>query len=163
MYKLVFGVSWAWEVLVALCYVQIQLILRCKLHSVKLLQWYCHCSWQSERWQLTIVVAHNIMDVPQHNCQMAPLYYVTQFLLLKPSADWLQVTLHSDCYTLLDCIACFFGEHVKSAQNYWVFGLFPSSGILENTTFRKLDLFPSFSPTFTWGWKQIQFPKRRVF
>jgi hypothetical protein len=56
---------------------------------------------------------------------------------------------------------------------------------LENTTFRKLDLFPSsdegagedtysvgplrknnwvgvFSPTFTWGRKQIQFPKRRV-
>jgi hypothetical protein len=28
-------------------------------------------------------------------------------------------------------------------QNYWVFGLFPSSGILESTTFRKLDLFPS--------------------
>jgi hypothetical protein len=28
-------------------------------------------------------------------------------------------------------------------QNYWVFGLFPSSGILENTTFRKLELFPS--------------------
>jgi hypothetical protein len=37
---------------------------------------------------------------------------------------------------------------VKSIQqgytyNYWVFGLFTSSGILENTTFRKLDLFPS--------------------
>jgi hypothetical protein len=29
------------------------------------------------------------------------------------------------------------------SQNCWVFGLFPSSGILENTTFRKLDLFPS--------------------
>jgi hypothetical protein len=29
------------------------------------------------------------------------------------------------------------------SQKYWVFGLFPSSGILENTTFRKLDLFPS--------------------
>jgi hypothetical protein len=28
-------------------------------------------------------------------------------------------------------------------QNYWVFGLFPSSGILENTTFRKLDLLLS--------------------
>jgi hypothetical protein len=28
-------------------------------------------------------------------------------------------------------------------QNYWFFGLLPSSGILENTTFRKLDLFPS--------------------
>jgi hypothetical protein len=28
----------------------------------------------------------------------------------------------------------------RTAQNYWVFGLFPSSGILEN---RKLDLFPS--------------------
>jgi hypothetical protein len=28
-------------------------------------------------------------------------------------------------------------------QNYWGFGLFPSSDILENTTFRKLDLFPS--------------------
>jgi hypothetical protein len=28
-------------------------------------------------------------------------------------------------------------------QNYWVFGLFTSSGILENTTFRKLNLFPS--------------------
>jgi hypothetical protein len=30
-----------------------------------------------------------------------------------------------------------------SSQNYWVSGLFPSSGILENMTFRKLDLFPS--------------------
>jgi hypothetical protein len=30
-----------------------------------------------------------------------------------------------------------------NTQNYWVFGLFPLSGILENTTFRKLDLFPS--------------------
>jgi hypothetical protein len=28
-------------------------------------------------------------------------------------------------------------------QNYWVFGLFTSAGILENTTIRKLDLFPS--------------------
>jgi hypothetical protein len=28
-------------------------------------------------------------------------------------------------------------------HNYWVFGFFPSSGILKNTTFRKLDLFPS--------------------
>jgi hypothetical protein len=34
---------------------------------------------------------------------------------------------------------------VYNTQNYWVFGLFPSSGILENknTKFRKLDLFPS--------------------
>jgi hypothetical protein len=32
---------------------------------------------------------------------------------------------------------------VYNTQNYWLFGLFPSSGILENTTFRKLDLFPS--------------------
>jgi hypothetical protein len=32
---------------------------------------------------------------------------------------------------------------VCNTQNYWVFGLFPSSGILENTTFRKLDLLPS--------------------
>jgi hypothetical protein len=32
---------------------------------------------------------------------------------------------------------------VYNTQNYWVLGLFPSSGILENTTFRKLDLFPS--------------------
>jgi hypothetical protein len=31
----------------------------------------------------------------------------------------------------------------KNKENYWVFGLFPSSGILENTMFRKLDLFPS--------------------
>jgi hypothetical protein len=29
------------------------------------------------------------------------------------------------------------------SHNYWVFGLFPSSGILENMTFRKLDLFLS--------------------
>jgi hypothetical protein len=29
---------------------------------------------------------------------------------------------------------------VYKTQNYWVFGLFPSSGILVNTTFRKLDL-----------------------
>jgi hypothetical protein len=32
---------------------------------------------------------------------------------------------------------------VYNTENYWVFGLFPSSGILENTTIRKLDLFPS--------------------
>jgi hypothetical protein len=32
---------------------------------------------------------------------------------------------------------------VHNTQNYWGFGLFPSSGILENMTFRKLDLFPS--------------------
>jgi hypothetical protein len=35
---------------------------------------------------------------------------------------------------------------VYNTENYWVFGLFPSSGILENTketTFRKQDLFPS--------------------
>jgi hypothetical protein len=31
---------------------------------------------------------------------------------------------------------------VYNTQNYWVFGLFPSSGILENTMFRKLDLIP---------------------
>jgi hypothetical protein len=31
----------------------------------------------------------------------------------------------------------------QKLQNYWGFGLFPSSGILENTKFRKLDLFPS--------------------
>jgi hypothetical protein len=29
----------------------------------------------------------------------------------------------------------------QSIQNYWVFGLRPSYGILNNTTFRKLDLF----------------------
>jgi hypothetical protein len=35
---------------------------------------------------------------------------------------------------------------LSGAQDYWVFGLCPSSGILKtqkNTTFRKLDLFPS--------------------
>jgi hypothetical protein len=31
----------------------------------------------------------------------------------------------------------------RKLQNYWIFGPFPSSGILEKTTFRKLDLFPS--------------------
>jgi hypothetical protein len=34
---------------------------------------------------------------------------------------------------------------VYSTQNYWGFGLFPLSGVFgsRNTTFRKLDLFPS--------------------
>jgi hypothetical protein len=32
---------------------------------------------------------------------------------------------------------------VYNTQKYGGLGLFPSSGILENTTFRKLDLFPS--------------------
>jgi hypothetical protein len=32
---------------------------------------------------------------------------------------------------------------VYGTLNYWVFGLRPLSGILKNTTFRKLDLFPS--------------------
>jgi hypothetical protein len=33
----------------------------------------------------------------------------------------------------------------SNAQNYWVSGLYPSSGVSgrRNTTFRKLDLFPS--------------------
>jgi hypothetical protein len=34
-------------------------------------------------------------------------------------------------------------EALFSAQNYWEFGLWPSSGILKNTTFRELNLFPS--------------------
>jgi hypothetical protein len=32
---------------------------------------------------------------------------------------------------------------VSNTRNYGVFGLCPSSGILKNTTFRQLDLFPS--------------------
>jgi hypothetical protein len=32
---------------------------------------------------------------------------------------------------------------VYATRDYWVFGLCPSSGILKNTTFRKLGLFPS--------------------
>jgi hypothetical protein len=32
---------------------------------------------------------------------------------------------------------------VYKTQDYWVFGLCPSPGILKNTTFQKLDLFPS--------------------
>jgi hypothetical protein len=32
---------------------------------------------------------------------------------------------------------------IGGLQNYWVFGLCPSSGILKNTTFWKLDLFLS--------------------
>jgi hypothetical protein len=31
---------------------------------------------------------------------------------------------------------------VYNTQNHWVLGLCPSSGILENTMFRKLDLLP---------------------
>jgi hypothetical protein len=34
--------------------------------------------------------------------------------------------------------------NTSNTQNYWVLGLFPSSGILDNTTFRKLDLFLSY-------------------
>jgi hypothetical protein len=36
-----------------------------------------------------------------------------------------------------------FQKHNICTQNYWVFGLYTSSGILENMTFRKLDLFLS--------------------
>jgi hypothetical protein len=60
---------------------------------------------------------------------------------------------------------------VQNSQNFS--GLFPSSCIPKNTTFRKewlrlaLSKGPNwvglFSPTFTWGRKHIQFPKRRVF
>jgi hypothetical protein len=32
---------------------------------------------------------------------------------------------------------------VNDTRNYWDFGFCPSSGILKNTSFRKLDLFPS--------------------
>jgi hypothetical protein len=32
---------------------------------------------------------------------------------------------------------------VYNTRDYWVLGLCPSSGILNDATFRKLDLFPS--------------------
>jgi hypothetical protein len=32
---------------------------------------------------------------------------------------------------------------MKDQMNFWVSGLYPSSGVWRNTTFRKLDLFPS--------------------
>jgi predicted RNA-binding Zn-ribbon protein involved in translation (DUF1610 family) len=56
---------------------------------------------------------------------------------------------------------------VQNSQNFS--GLFPSSCIPKNTTCLRLALSkgPNWvgvsSPTFTWGRKQIQFPKRRVF
>jgi hypothetical protein len=34
-------------------------------------------------------------------------------------------------------------QTVDTILDYWVFGLCPSFGILKNTTFQKLDLFPS--------------------
>jgi hypothetical protein len=34
-------------------------------------------------------------------------------------------------------------KHFIYIRNFWVSGLYPSSGIWRNTTFRKLDLFPS--------------------
>jgi hypothetical protein len=34
-------------------------------------------------------------------------------------------------------------SYINDPRNYWVFGLCPSSGILKNATFRKLDPFPS--------------------
>jgi hypothetical protein len=40
-------------------------------------------------------------------------------------------------------VPCILFSLVDFTQNYWVFALFPTSGILENSTFRKLDLFPS--------------------
>jgi hypothetical protein len=50
-------------------------------------------------------------------------------------------------------------------QNYWVFGLLPSSGVLEpkNTTFQKLDLFPPSSEggRHMFGWvSYIELPSR---
>jgi hypothetical protein len=69
---------------------------------------------------------------------------------------------------------------VCNTHNYWHFGLCPSSCILklENTMFRKLDLFLSSGEggdaysagsfrksrclPLTWGRKQIKFPKRRI-
>jgi hypothetical protein len=32
---------------------------------------------------------------------------------------------------------------VNNTRNFWVSGLYPSSGVWRNTSFRKLDLFPS--------------------
>jgi hypothetical protein len=59
------------------------------------------------------------------------------------------------------------GKVQNNTQNYWVFGLFPSSGILE---VQWLKLAVSKGPNwvgvfslFTRGRKQIQFPKRRGF
>jgi hypothetical protein len=48
-----------------------------------------------------------------------------------------------DCLRQADKVSIL--KMVYHTQNYWIYGLCPSSGILEttNATFRKLDLFPS--------------------
>jgi hypothetical protein len=35
-----------------------------------------------------------------------------------------------------------YSRKLKVHSDYWVFGFFPSSGILKNTTLRKVDLLP---------------------
>jgi hypothetical protein len=40
---------------------------------------------------------------------------------------------------------------VNNTRNFWVSGLYPSSGVWRNTTFRKLDLFPSSGKRVGWG------------
>jgi hypothetical protein len=73
----------------------------------------------------------------------------------------------------------------RTAQNYWVYSTFPSSGIVENIEQDFSEKWICFRPQvkgrrhilswdlvqwlrfvfslFTWGWKHIQFPKRGVF
>jgi hypothetical protein len=59
---------------------------------------------------------------------------------------------------------------VNNTQNYWTFRLFPTSGILENKKHDELISVTLSKGTnwigvfsLTWGRKQMQFPKRRVF
>jgi hypothetical protein len=114
---------------------------------------------------------------------------------VEPNISWIRVCIGIPTRSVLPSYSS--SGIYTIFQNHWVSGLCQSSGILntrklvlENTTFRKLDLFPSsgegkgtptllsqyersnlnhwtqqsmYLPPFAWGRKQIQFPKRCVF
>jgi hypothetical protein len=71
-------------------------------------------------------------------CQsLSQIFRESSFVLLQI----LNIITTLSHYMDSDCIK--FRKQINDTQNYWVFFTFPSPGILENMTFRKLDLFPS--------------------
>jgi hypothetical protein len=63
-------------------------------------------------------------------------------LVLLPSSAWMCSIMKTETARSCQTIRRHIPQDIFR-QKYWGFGHFPSSGILENTTFRKLDMFPS--------------------
>jgi hypothetical protein len=121
------------------------IILQYTLKSlVKMFQKNCVDSSSLLRVQAPTISSASMCSIwySLEKCIIQGLHYTIFCTLLLLSVSDLNTLILCSSLGVKICFTSFL-KLIWHTQNYWVFGLFPSSGILENTTFRKLHLFPS--------------------